>query len=65
MARKKWQTVAYTDQTVQPHPSQPAAYTWVGQQPVGEKYRVNVDEGHGRWEWYSDVTSTADGFEES
>jgi hypothetical protein len=60
MPRKKWRSVSCTDDGLRSHSSQSAAYAWVGEQPAGERFRVQVDEGHG-WESYSTVASRGDG----
>ncbi|MGX6604818.1 hypothetical protein ACWKSP_22220 [Micromonosporaceae bacterium Da 78-11] len=62
MPRTKWRTVSCTDDGLRSHSSQPAAYTWVGKQPVGVRFRVQYDEQQGGgWRSYSTVWSAGDG----
>jgi hypothetical protein len=63
MPRAKWRTVAANGSTNN-HPSQPAAYDWCGRQPAEDQFRVEIDDGDGRWQWYSTVRSIGFGFEE-
>lgn len=60
MSRKKWRTI--TGGVEKNHPSEPATYRWIWEQPVGTDVRVEVNEGY-RWEWYEQVVVTANGVE--
>jgi hypothetical protein len=60
MARKRWRTVSCTDDSIRKHSSETAANTWVGGQPAGARFRVQVDEGFD-WQAYATVVSTGGG----
>ena len=60
MPGKRWRTVSCIDDSRRSHPSQPKAYKYVGKQPAGARFRVQVDEGRD-WQPYATVFSCGDG----
>jgi hypothetical protein len=60
MARGTWRTVSCETDSRRDFKSQQAAKDWVGGQPAGARFRIQVDAGH-NWVPFTTVVSNGDG----
>jgi hypothetical protein len=50
---KKWQTISPVQ--TKAHRSEAAMFRWLREQAPEGEYRIEVDEGTGRWQWFCDA----------
>jgi hypothetical protein len=55
---RKWRTIRQDDQVTKAHRSEAATFRWLREDAPDGDYRIEVDEGAGRWHWFCDAAKT-------